>query len=57
MVIMGDLHSNPVYISSFSFSETFINIESRVLNKFVNVVVVVVAGGMCSVVCIFVKLS
>ena len=38
MVIMDDLHSNPVYISSFLilFSETCVNFESiaRVLNRF-----------------------
>ena len=37
MSIMGDPHSNTVSISSFSisFSETYIIIESRVLNKVV----------------------
>ena len=37
MAIMDDLHSNTVSISSFSisFSETYIIIESRVLNKVV----------------------
>ena len=40
---MDDLYSNPVNISSFSisFSETCINIESKVQNTFVIAVVVV----------------